>query len=379
VPALVTQFVPVERFDPEGWLVFSGDDGHVVIRMPGWAKRLWRELPVPTTTTDAEGRFKLEGLDPGMNVVAAIHPGLCPAVQKNVKLDPGETRDIGQLVLREGEIAAGRVVDAAGKPVAGAQVLVGNRLHMPPIAFARETTSDARGQFECKGLGAGSVIAAARRGPDEPWAVTAPQPIEKDLLITLPTQHALTVRVLAGDGSVIANPELRLLHFGAEAEDEVPMLAAMGLANTVALAGRERRLEDGRIRIADLDAATYVVLASGPGHAPGHVSVELDRDREVEVKLVPEATLDVLVVDGEDQPIRNAAVYVELHGPGPQNLPVAAGHTGVDGRVTVRRGATDRAVVEASHPKYGSAGVDVEAGANAPIVIRLAAPASIEG
>jgi len=381
VPPIVTQVAPIEQFDPEGWLIGGNGDERMVVEMPGWVKKYWRELPVPTTVTGADGAFRLEGVEPGVNLVAATKSGYVGATQKNVKVEPGQERALGKLVLREGEVAAGKVVDTAGKPIAGVQVIVGSRLTMAPIAFGRDAgETDARGAFECSGMKAGDVVAAARRSRGDPWTITAPQSIQKSLLITLPARHTLTVRLLSQAERPIASPRLSLLNLGSTKDGGmVTPFAMLGFAPRVSLAARQRTLEDGRIQITDLDAARYVVLGSAAGHGAAVENVDLTADREVDVRLPAAHVVEVQVLDGSDAPVRNAAVYVELRGKGVELFPMHAGHTDAAGRVTIRDAARESAIIEATHPRYGVAMQQTPLPPTGPVVIHFAEPGAIEG
>jgi protocatechuate 3,4-dioxygenase beta subunit len=389
VPPIATQFIPIEQIDPEGWIIvgdagaqtFGETGAKMVIEAPAWIAKLWRELPIPTTVSGSDGSFRLQGIEPGINLIAATKAGYVAATQKNVKLDAGKTRDVGKLKLGEGEVASGRVIDQQGKPIAGVQVVVGNKLTAVPIAFARDAgKSDARGQFACSGLGTGNVVAAARRDAGEPWVITDPQTIQQDIVITMPSRCALTVRLVSESGSVIAAPKMRLLSFGAvTGQDELPIFAQLGFARAVALEHRQSKLPDGRVQLRDLPTGKYALLAGCAGHGQAMTAVDLTGDREVELRLPAERAFEVVVLDDSERPIRNAAVYVELRGKGPEVMPVHAGTTGADGKVSVREVARDQVQVEATHPRFGAAAAAVELPASAPIVIRLRTPAAIAG
>lgn len=381
VPPMLSQFVPIEQFDPEGWIIGGNGDERMVVEMPDWVRKYWKHLPVPSALSGEDGAFRLEGVEPGVNLVAATRPGFLIATQKNVKVDPGQERSVGKLVLREGEVASGRVVDPSGKPIPGVQVIVGSRLTMAPVAFGREAgVSDAEGRFECSGLTAGDIVAAARRAPGEPWTITEPQSLNKDVLITLAGRHALTVRLVSEAGQPLTSPRLRLLNVGRNGGgDELAVFATLGFARQVPLEKRRRELEDGRIQLVDLEAARYTLMATADGHAAAIESVDLTSDREVEVRLGAARGIDVLVTDTADRPIRNAAVYLELKGRGPDLFPMHAGRTDAEGKLRIERASRDSAVVEATHPRYGAAAVRTVLPPPGTVVIRLAEPGVIEG
>ena len=71
--------------------------------------------------TDEDGRAHFPGLPPGMGFVRGLRAG-----QAGVQLAPGE-KHVVELTLRVGMTARGRVVDASGSPLVGAEVLVSER------------------------------------------------------------------------------------------------------------------------------------------------------------------------------------------------------------------------------------------------------------
>jgi len=120
-----------------------------------------------------EGTFSFVDVLPGRGYrVRAVKEGLCAATSALVDLFPGDRRDVGDLALEKGHPLSGRVVDAEGKPVPGAQVLVTWRirsalqivltdLHAVPETEQRLET-DSSGRFRFEGLEAGEKTLLAR-------------------------------------------------------------------------------------------------------------------------------------------------------------------------------------------------------------------------
>lgn len=380
IPAVVTQFVPVEQFDLEGFVIGGRGSDQLVMEMPGWVKKYWAELPIPTATTDGEGRFTLTGIEPGLNMVAATKSGLVAAVQKGVKLTAGQKRDLGKLVMREGEVATGRVVTAAGKPVAGAEVIVGMKLNGVPVTLTRPVVRcDAQGKFECAGLGRGDVVAAARREPGERWTVESTQSVAKELVITLPSRHTLNLRLVSEPGLPIATPRLRLVAAFGDETDALPVMAAMGFAREVSIAAKQTTLPDGRIQIRDLDAGTYVLVVAADKHAYGSRKIELTNDLDVELRLPAESAVDVTVLDARGKGIKSAAIFVESNNSGPESMPHQAGRTDSEGKLHARVPRADSAQIQANHPRYGVVSGEVKLPAGAPLVLTFQDPGKIAG
>src|SRR5215831_7724894 len=83
--------VPVERLRPDGALLVTATGIRSVIELPHWAADVLAELPIPTTTTSADGAFALYGVDPGGNVVAATAPGRASLLRQNLAVAPDAT------------------------------------------------------------------------------------------------------------------------------------------------------------------------------------------------------------------------------------------------------------------------------------------------
>jgi len=75
-----------------------------------------------TVVRDAEGRFEIGGLQAGRYVLAVVAPGRPPAESDAVELESGERSRGVRIVLSEGALLYGRIVDSAGDPIEGATV-----------------------------------------------------------------------------------------------------------------------------------------------------------------------------------------------------------------------------------------------------------------
>ncbi|HYO11747.1 MAG TPA: carboxypeptidase regulatory-like domain-containing protein [Thermoanaerobaculia bacterium] len=106
---------------------------------------------------DAEGRFRVDGLAPGAVLVLADHDRY-RQMERPFDLHPGVNRI--DLVLETGLAVAGRVLDEAGTPVAGALVRL-----TEAGADRASARSRADGSFRLTGLSAGRLsIEASREG-----------------------------------------------------------------------------------------------------------------------------------------------------------------------------------------------------------------------
>jgi hypothetical protein len=103
----------------------------------------------PTVVADAAGAFEIASLDArGPLDIVAWAEGLAPKVERGVAAGRADLR----LSLAQGLRASGRILDAAGKPVATSRVVLRTDAHPVEIACA----TDADGRFEAKGLAPGT-------------------------------------------------------------------------------------------------------------------------------------------------------------------------------------------------------------------------------
>jgi protocatechuate 3,4-dioxygenase beta subunit len=378
LPALVTTFFPFERLDPDSVLLARDGPPVPVIEFPAWVKSAWEHLPIPSTRSGADGAFRLVGITPGNNLMAVVKPGLLAEVRGGLQLKPAEVHDLGKVRLKRGEELTGKVVAGDGKPVAGAEVVAGNVSHSAPIDVARRIgTTDAQGRFAAEGFQDSNVSVAARRSPRDPWVVVASQSIRREVVLTLPAQHSVTVRVTDPAGAVVKSPELRLFAGG---RDEAATMAVLGFARPIDLRGRVEKLEDGRLRIGDFDAGSFVLFARAEGLAMGSAHVDLEHaDAEVAIQLAACVEYVVRVVGPDAAPIRNAGVWVHEQGQGQRNgMPFLAGRTGADGRVVVAQTGSDKLRVTADHPRWGFVHGEIARGAG-ELVLAMQVPGWVEG
>jgi hypothetical protein len=135
--------------------------GHPVPGATVWV--LVNHKPVGLTASGADGRFRLTDLKFDNQVtVWADAPGLARQRRDDVRIFPGEDHGIGRLTLLPGTRISGRVVDAQGKPVIGAAVVLELHRHQlghTVLSWGTEWTvsSDGAGRFATAPLPAGSA------------------------------------------------------------------------------------------------------------------------------------------------------------------------------------------------------------------------------
>ena len=179
----------------------KGEDGKVIAGATVYtAFRDYRY----TTTTDAEGRYRLVGLvensgldynrQPNLYSVTALLPADSPYMSNSVRfsIKPGEklTQD---LTLKSGGTITGKVKTADGKPVAGASIGVfkelgrGSRSYFAGGMGSGRILTDSQGNFVVRQLPGGSMN------------VSADPPADANLL----TEERKNVQVVAGESTPV--------------------------------------------------------------------------------------------------------------------------------------------------------------------------------
>lgn len=381
IPGALLSMAPVEQFDPTGGIIFKPGGRMIVAECPPWVEQRFEQLPIPMTRTDADGAFRLTGVVPGGNVLVVNADALLPQVKPRVKVDPGEEKDIGRIRLREGETLYGRVVDQNGDAVPNAEILAAP-VGAIPVHFARfAKPTDADGVFEATGFPNQNVIVAARRSTRDPWVLTEPQPITRDIEVVLPSQFTISVRLTSEAGLPIEQPKFEL--FPGELGDGAVEMAMWGATQPIDLSGRvDFDEEQGIYVIREIPAGEFALLAHADGHAIAGTNVEMEGPVEVEMKLSTARVFDVQVIDASSQPISSASIYVEARGGRPRipEMPIRAGATDEDGKLTVDRVFASEVRLTAYHPAYGNAHADgIKFPLEAPIVLQMEEPGTLEG
>lgn len=107
----------------------------------------------------SDGRFLLQDVPEGTWVVEASAPDRASGVASNVHVAPGSAVDVGRIRLTAGGTVRGLVVDTAGAPIAGANIVLEGASR--DFAGRREAGTDHGGAFEVRGVQTGMVEAVA--------------------------------------------------------------------------------------------------------------------------------------------------------------------------------------------------------------------------
>lgn len=280
--------------------------------------------------TDSQGRFELRRLRPEQSYeVRASRTGAFPAARRATVGDAAmPPRDL-TLVLAPARAARGRVQDPAGRPIAGAEVIVRPALrpgappNLPEEESARTPVqSDAKGAFALPELPAAEVELRVRRAGYASATLpalripagTGPANPPVDLgVVTLRPGAPLTGRVIDPRGQAVPGGEIFLLDQPAGPNETEKALKGRKPAATSAA--------DGRFSIADLAAGTPVHLAiQAPGYLVAQVrAVRPPTEKPVVVRLEPAASLLGRVVDESGDPVPGARVDLRWQASHPQD------------------------------------------------------------
>lgn len=210
----------------------------------GWEEEALRNAVV----TDAQGRFRLEGIGRSRLRVTARAPGYAAADRPNVR--PGEAVE---LFLFPGASLGGVVRDEARRPVKDAVV------RLEPNGFAPAVPpekTDANGEFTFAGVVAGDYAVIATEGTRAPAlaVVTVDAGASASVSLTLTAGSYVVGRVVDGAGRALPG-RVRL-----DAYDGRPIPAAVAESIT-ASAGT-----DGRIALGPVPPGTLGLRVSAAGH-----------------------------------------------------------------------------------------------------------------
>ncbi len=173
----------------------------------GWATGcVIHSLPQPclgnphfrTIRTDAEGRFVFAGMEPGWFVVSALNGSLPETVRWQAAAGKGG-RELEIVLPRKLVLLEGQVVDAEGKPVEGAQVMISGV--QPPVP----AQTDVTGAFRFSRAAPGPQLLQVSH-PDLGWMEKEILIEESRLDVRMPRASLVQGRIAGRDGSPVTRP-----------------------------------------------------------------------------------------------------------------------------------------------------------------------------
>ena len=370
---------PLANLRAESALALIDDDEAAVIELEPWIRDAIDCLPLPTTHTDAEGRFALRAsLDPEA-IVIADHPGLAAAVVGPLTPASGASRvALGDVVLDVGTPLEARVLDAAGEPIDDAEVLLGRVAVEDILGVLQPAERAGRGRYTLDGLADwGRAVVAVRHGRDAPWHVQVAESVTtEEVEVRLAPEITVELHVNDSRGAAVRDLDFAWMPESLLSDDsEFEWLGhPLPLAVRAISAGRYETL---------LRPGEHLLWVTSSTTTSRHaIEIEPSSHGEtatVELALPAARTFAIEVVDaatGEPVPRARASVLDDARWP----VVHAAASTDTRGLASLPSFAThhERLLVTVQHPAYAVATSALETGSN-PVRVELDRGGSIAG
>ncbi len=247
------------------------------------------EDPGVATRSDAQGRFRLDGLSPGTWRIELAADGFETLQRIGVAAPTTEL----SLTLRALATLSLTVLDGAGQPAAGAAVVVSGSGIWPP----RSMTANALGAVTLSSLPGGVYEVRATRGTAvaEPVAPLWIEPGE-----------SRAVTAVLGEGRTLAG-------LVTDASSGRPLVGARVALTEDGISTAPRAsstADDGRFGFEGLLPRTHTLWVRLPGYAPIEAMPVVPGGEALAVRLDPAASIDGTVIDARGRAVANAQVEV---------------------------------------------------------------------
>ena len=298
----------------EKCMVAGADGGEALgVQLPDFLMANMARLPIPTTMTAEDGTFRLEGV-PFTTVCGGVDKAGFVATIIPTFTMTQEEQSVGELDLEVGRTITGRVVDALGKPVAGAEVCAGASSPLAPVGILQPTQVTAEdGTFEVVGISElGTPMASARRSARESWVTAQAAGAAGGVEVVLSAAARAVIRVEDEEGEPVADARVKLRQEEGKSQ-AIPALAlSMFNVRTTTPPPVVEEREPGVFVVEDLGLGDWVVRVETGVHAPAESKFKHeDEETECVVKLKPARVITASVVDAATGlPVENAYVRV---------------------------------------------------------------------
>lgn len=257
-----------------------------------------------TSRSQADGGFRLTGLlYGGVYELIAVREGFARTKTPATVAPRGRSSSRVRIVLSQGQTAVGRVVDAEGRPVEGAEVQL---LELYRDRQESRATTGPDGRFDLRRLEPGRKM--LRAGHPDHASVFLPKieiPKETPVFdlgtVTLPASGAIEGRVTDTRGRPLAEVEVRA--FPADRERMADWMFGHGERSGTVSTG-----PDGTFRIERLQRGVrFNVTAEHSGYVTTNLpGVEAPTEEPVRIELKAAHTLAGQVVNPEGAPVPGA-------------------------------------------------------------------------
>ena len=272
------------------------------------------------TVTADDGAFAFGGIEPAVRVVAVQADGYAFLTEPLVdwigrRASPMADGKVLELALDSAVKVSGRVVDASGNGIAGAEVSVEDREGWGrwPRPVSDTATTDGEGRFAIADAPSGTLFAratAAGRAPGEAEVGNAgPGRAREGIVITLTDGGSLRGRVLDAQGTPVAGAKVAFTPApdedrGGPGRGRRRMDAAAAVAPVTSGA-------DGSFVIDSLaEGAGFLAASAEKGSGVVATRVSAGSETAVDVRLDSTGSVAGRVVDGNGAPLAGARVFV---------------------------------------------------------------------
>ncbi len=350
-----------------------GEDGLV----PSGVRAAIGADPEIMSEIDDAGRFVLNGVPNGRNVVVFEQGGEPAGMEVFAVAGAGERVDLGSVVLQSNGRISGMVTDLASNPIAGALIAVNRspreRSVKKPVnndgrpTFPVMATTDDTGAFRLAGLAIDTkvTVAAVLDGYVPRQSLVRVEGVEQFITLTLPRLAEQVIRVVS------ARDSTPLLDAAVVIDRGVPNGMSDGISHrTLRLA--DPMTEEIRVHVFPGGEGQYEVMMDGFVDQSKKIRYsERPEDEPLMIRLEPEAVVTGIVRDPGGVPLPGVRIGAEAGERGP--VFDAANITDAEGRFEVRDLPSGPATFFLKAPGYGEQRrkVEVLAGSTTQVDLQL--------
>ncbi len=324
----------------------------------------------PSAVSDAEGRFQFEDLATGRYDLSTRGSGFAPANVPAVEIpSSGRVTEIGTITLSPGVELTGRVVDASGQPIEGAEIVA----HSPSDGMffgvgnlggddEPDARSDVNGAFVVPDLAEGGTVQVSvkREGYASTSQMGVKVPNLEPLVVQLVPAITLTGVVVDEDGEPVEGANLQTMA-------EQGTRGAGGFANVESLYRSGRSDDSGAFRIEGLVSGKHRLtvrsqqhrqtelppLEVTPGEEPEPLRIVLERGARLEGRVTDSAGRPL--AEATIQPVQKRQDLASM-----MTRDFRAARTDANGDFTLEGLGPGPQSFEASHSDYQKQTLDLE-------------------